>query len=885
MNWEFLDNYDYEKLDGSLLPKSANSVTSSSNEQDAVLDFENENDLDNNVHIPIGMDGNIQGNMIGQDGEEYEDDHDGGSASFISSEKGSRQSDQSSSGKSTLVKSTSSDSQFRSSVRNEQLVREKKISKEVNHSDSKRSGNEQSYYRIHAKPGDVISISKDQRVHLWKKSPDLSESTTPSSPSNRKKQSITSEKSLPSLASSTPSSSSSSSAAASKQIKNEESEGKSKATQHTAKKSSSLPSPSISSSSSNSLSSSSSSSISKHEQFIHALIPLSSQISDLRDELCESSGYNSFNLRNTRSFVFGRLEYSSSTYSIDTKVATHLEEIIAIVFLEIGKSDYATLTNQIHKIIYTISPAIAALSGSPVSSIGTSLSMKSIKSKWPVIVKEFCDHIIQYYSNTSRLYGRIGHSNSNSDDDYDDDSDLDSDEVIVGDQYFQMHIQSLLFAYIRVIHTQYFLIRQNNMQAHNIHQEELLLLFTALISAEQRHLLGRFLRIDVIMGADMANPFLLEELTVMQSIMNDTLHGIQSSAYYIPNSSTLLNLFNPSHDLELWVKLAEMFFRFQKYASSANVARTALQKIKSPAPKANNNKNDLLQSTKVSKAKLWNVLGKCEKELGNTAEGNYSQTMAIKLNPKMKEAYYDRAMVLAEAGFWELTLKNVKKAISMDPTFKLAYGYKGLLLQNLGHYEEAISDLSTCLQLDPSENQCYLLKAVSLQAIGKFTDSLKTFDLLIERNPAHEGAMFRREIAAYHYIHIDDDLATYTIDAELDPDVRQGHATGRNSDDHDNAPKNALPKRAPTISNSEKAKRMLLNYNQDFEIDTFEMKSSNLRNCFRENEKSYKMVHSCVMSCAERGDIDQVVQDTREIAEWIQLNTTVIIDFDFGTIL
>lgn len=105
----------------------------------------------------------------------------------------------------------------------------------------------------------------------------------------------------------------------------------------------------------------------------------------------------------------------------------------------------------------------------------------------------------------------------------------------------------------------------------------------------------------------------------------------------------------------------------------------------------------------------------------NELESAYENyTKAIKLNPKMIDAYYNRAQSMLadkDAGKEKLkeALDDLKKAIELDPKFIDALYYSAVVKKMLGEYESAIEDLDKVIALEPNAVYSKALKKLLQQ--------------------------------------------------------------------------------------------------------------------------------------------------------------------------
>jgi len=85
-------------------------------------------------------------------------------------------------------------------------------------------------------------------------------------------------------------------------------------------------------------------------------------------------------------------------------------------------------------------------------------------------------------------------------------------------------------------------------------------------------------------------------------------------------------------------------------------------------------------------------------------EGRYSQAIeeyseAILLDPKLSEAYHNRALCHAMLGNYSSAVSDAGRAISLNPGYGLTYALRGLLYADMGRTSQAIADLEKALEL------------------------------------------------------------------------------------------------------------------------------------------------------------------------------------------
>ena len=74
---------------------------------------------------------------------------------------------------------------------------------------------------------------------------------------------------------------------------------------------------------------------------------------------------------------------------------------------------------------------------------------------------------------------------------------------------------------------------------------------------------------------------------------------------------------------------------------------------------------------------------------------------AIRLDPRVAVAYYNRGIVYAELGLTQKAIMDFGEAIRLNPQFAPAYNQRAVVRSRLGELETAIDDLDEAVRLDP----------------------------------------------------------------------------------------------------------------------------------------------------------------------------------------
>ena len=78
---------------------------------------------------------------------------------------------------------------------------------------------------------------------------------------------------------------------------------------------------------------------------------------------------------------------------------------------------------------------------------------------------------------------------------------------------------------------------------------------------------------------------------------------------------------------------------------------------------------------------------------------------AIRLNPKMQDAYMNRAFLWIAKQEYDKAIADCEEAIRLDPQYSLAYINRSAAWKAGGEYDRAISDLDEAIRLDPKDSR------------------------------------------------------------------------------------------------------------------------------------------------------------------------------------
>ena len=109
--------------------------------------------------------------------------------------------------------------------------------------------------------------------------------------------------------------------------------------------------------------------------------------------------------------------------------------------------------------------------------------------------------------------------------------------------------------------------------------------------------------------------------------------------------------------------------------------------------------------------------------------------MAIKLNPKYADAYYNRGRVWQAAGVYHNAIDLYSYAIKLDPKHAGAYRQRGLAWFMAGDVKRARTDMDAAIRLDPNEAGAYLERSYVRHAARDVSGAIADLTKAIRINP------------------------------------------------------------------------------------------------------------------------------------------------------
>ena len=144
-------------------------------------------------------------------------------------------------------------------------------------------------------------------------------------------------------------------------------------------------------------------------------------------------------------------------------------------------------------------------------------------------------------------------------------------------------------------------------------------------------------------------------------------------------------------------------------------------------------------------------------------------TEAIKLNPRLIDAYCNRGAAYSNEGVYHLAIEDYNKAIELDPDDVEIYFNRGLAQTGNGAFDLAIEDYNKAAELDPNDVEIYVSRGLAQIGKGAYDLAVEDYNKAIELNPDDSRIYFNRGNAHLKQGEYDHAVQDYNKAIELNP--------------------------------------------------------------------------------------------------------------------
>jgi len=116
----------------------------------------------------------------------------------------------------------------------------------------------------------------------------------------------------------------------------------------------------------------------------------------------------------------------------------------------------------------------------------------------------------------------------------------------------------------------------------------------------------------------------------------------------------------------------------------------------------------------------------------------------ISIDPKQSSAYLHRGYVMLEKKDFGAALDDFDRALELDPRFAWAQHGRGMSLMKQGKFESAVSAFTAAVELDPGIAESYANRGLALIVLGRETGAQTDLRKAVELKPECKSDLERR---------------------------------------------------------------------------------------------------------------------------------------------
>ena len=121
----------------------------------------------------------------------------------------------------------------------------------------------------------------------------------------------------------------------------------------------------------------------------------------------------------------------------------------------------------------------------------------------------------------------------------------------------------------------------------------------------------------------------------------------------------------------------------------------------------------------------------------------YTIGLGANNDPKLAEAYDNRAGVKSDLGDNEGAIRDYSRVIELNPENARAYCNRGIAKEKVGGTHGAIGDFDKSIEFHPEDAEAYFNRGVAKRQIGDIQGTIDDFNKAIELNPDAENWEFK----------------------------------------------------------------------------------------------------------------------------------------------
>lgn len=168
------------------------------------------------------------------------------------------------------------------------------------------------------------------------------------------------------------------------------------------------------------------------------------------------------------------------------------------------------------------------------------------------------------------------------------------------------------------------------------------------------------------------------------------------------------------------------------------------------------------------------TIGQIYTEKGDYVEAVRAFNEAIRLDPSLAPAWYNKGIALMADGMYDEALQAFNEAIGLKDNYSEAWCYKGWILIRQGKYDDAIASLDNAITINPNYADAWNEKGNALLYEEKYEKALEAKDKALELDPSLYYIWYDKGLVLYSMKRYDEALKAFDAAQVLhpsDPDI------------------------------------------------------------------------------------------------------------------
>ena len=144
-------------------------------------------------------------------------------------------------------------------------------------------------------------------------------------------------------------------------------------------------------------------------------------------------------------------------------------------------------------------------------------------------------------------------------------------------------------------------------------------------------------------------------------------------------------------------------------------------------------------------------------------------TRTISLNPKYKQAYYNRGLSCFYLGYYKRAINDFNKTVELDNEYKLAYYNLGNSYSGINENDLSIKNFSRAVELDPQYFEAFNGRGLIYLNQKEVDKAIEDFSKAVEINPEFVDAYYNRALGHFEKDNYEDSIKDNSKAIELYP--------------------------------------------------------------------------------------------------------------------